>query len=379
MKTYYASPERSTNDEILAEIKTIHSSPVITGLLNMVSGLLVVVNQHRQIVACNNTFLKTLNISNPEKVLGLRPGEALCCTHVIKSKMDCGTTEFCSTCGAAIAMVASQETNKPVEKICNISINKIEKTIDLVFSVRAQPITVTNAPFLLLFLQDITAYQQKAALERTFLHDISNMIASLAGASELLCENLHQNEKLAQDLFRMVQRLHQEVSIQKKLLKNSTHICQPIWTRTSSGQIVRELEMFYKNHPATENKIIEFDEGPDDLYLTTDISLAMRVLCNMLTNALEAADPNEKIKVWVEQVDSQVRFNVKNMRIIPDDIARRIFERNFSTKSESESGRGIGTYSMKLFGEKILGGQVDFSSSHATGTIFTFSLPATPC
>mgnify|MGYP006293419399 CR=1 len=37
-----------------------------------------------------------------------------------------------------------------------------------------------------------------------------------------------------------------------------------------------------------------------------------------------------------------------------------LFKRSFSTKGV---GRGIGTYSMKLFGEKYLKGKVDFKNS----------------
>ena len=45
----------------------------------------------------------------------------------------------------------------------------------------------------------------------------------------------------------------------------------------------------------------------------------------------------------------------------------------FSTKSST--GRGLGTYSMKLLGERYLGGAVSFSSSAEHGTVFTFELP----
>jgi len=58
---------------------------------------------------------------------------------------------------------------------------------------------------------------------------------------------------------------------------------------------------------------------------------------------------------------------------IPQEIAARIFQRNFSTKEQA--GRGIGTFSMKLFGEKILGGQVSFTTSKKEGTIFRFACP----
>ncbi|MDR3555950.1 MAG: ATP-binding protein [Syntrophobacteraceae bacterium] len=41
---------------------------------------------------------------------------------------------------------------------------------------------------------------------------------------------------------------------------------------------------------------------------------------------------------------------------------------------KSGPGRGLGAYSMKLFGEDILGGKVGFTSSEVDGTVFRFSL-----
>ena len=55
------------------------------------------------------------------------------------------------------------------------------------------------------------------------------------------------------------------------------------------------------------------------------------------------------------------------------EAGSRIFQRNFSTKEQD--GRGIGTFSMKLFGEKILGGQVSFTTSKTGGTTFKFAYP----
>ena len=53
-------------------------------------------------------------------------------------------------------------------------------------------------------------------------------------------------------------------------------------------------------------------------------------------------------------------------------LALRIFKRNFTTKEQL--GHGLGTYSMKFFGEKVLGGLVDFTTSETAGTTFRLTL-----
>jgi sensor histidine kinase regulating citrate/malate metabolism len=93
----------------------------------------------------------------------------------------------------------------------------------------------------------------------------------------------------------------------------------------------------------------------------------------MILNALESTEPDDTVKVWLECNDRSYIFNVWNAQEIPPKIKGRIFQRNFSTKEQD--GRGMGTYSMKLFGEQVLGGKVSFTSSKAEGTTFQFAVP----
>jgi sensor histidine kinase regulating citrate/malate metabolism len=110
-------------------------------------------------------------------------------------------------------------------------------------------------------------------------------------------------------------------------------------------------------------------DGP----LITDRRLLKRVLGNMLKNALEATPPHGTVKMSCEDDGDVVSFLVSNPAVIPNDVQLQVFQRSFSTKGEA--GRGIGTYSMKLFGERYLGGEVDFVSREAEGTTFRLRLP----
>jgi len=175
METYFAPAGRMNENELVAEIKIVSQNPLVSGLLHLIGGLLAVLDEHRQIIALNNSFLQMLGVVNPEKALGLRPGEALQCIHAHDEPAGCGTTKFCSTCGAAIAIVSSLGQDKPVEKICALSANRGGKEVDIVLLVKSHPIKIDNKKFLLLFLQDISQQQQRAALERTFFHDVNTI------------------------------------------------------------------------------------------------------------------------------------------------------------------------------------------------------------
>ena len=371
MGSYFAPAERASKEKIFDEVNFVSTNPLMSGLLNSVSGLLAVLDEHRQIIALNESFLQLIGIDEPETALGLRPGEVLNCIHAHKEPGGCGTAHSCATCGAAIAIMSSIEQDGPVEKICALAAKKKGQDIDMVLIVRSQPIWVEGQRFLLLFLQDITRQQQQAALERTFFHDISNMMQMLVGASELLIEECSSD--VAETVQQVALRLHKEIAMQRCLAKEKTGIYQPFWHEYTVAQILGELKKTVVNHPAARTKTIEYTEACQQITVNTDISLLQRILGNMVINALEATPENGTVKIWLESKGDYLSFCVWNDQEIPRIATERIFQRNFSTKDQA--GRGIGTYSMKLFGEKILGGRVSFTTSKENGTVFTFSTP----
>ena len=105
----------------------------------------------------------------------------------------------------------------------------------------------------------------------------------------------------------------------------------------------------------------------------TDGALLRRILTNMLKNALDVVGPGRTVRLSAELTSDLCVFRVWNSGAIPETVALRIFQRSFSTKSES--GHGLGTYAMRLLGERYLGGRVGFESTEAAGTTFWLQIP----
>lgn len=371
MDSYFAPALKASEEKLSSEIDIINTNSVVSGLLHSIGGLLAILNENRQIVALNDMFLKKLGIDDPGTTLGLRPGEALQCVHAESEPAGCGTTKYCSTCGAAIAIVSSLEQNAQSEKTCVMKAKRGDKEVDIALLVKAQPIHIERERFILLFLQDITKQHQLAALERTFFHDVNNMLAMLVGASELLAEE--NPSELSKDTHQVSLRLMEEIAIQRSLSESEDYNYLPTFLTITPQRIMEDLKRFFAYHPVAQNKSTTFIANYPEVSISTDTSLVQRVLCNMITNALEATTDNGEVKVWVGREGDFLTFNVWNAQEIPEEIAHRLFQRNFSTKEQT--GRGIGTYSMKLFGEGHLGGQVDFTTSKENGTTFTFKHP----
>lgn len=372
MSTNFAEPKRVSEQDLCSEIARVNQSPVVTGLLQSISGLLAVLDEHRQIIAFNDSFMKMLGIADPSEVLGLRPGEALHCIHAHEEPAGCGTTKFCSSCGAAIAIVASLKQDASVERMCALTAHKADRAIDMALLVRSSPLRIDSKRFLLLFLQDISLQQERAALEKTFFHDIKNMLTGLVGASDLLASD-NRNPSIVEIIRTSSLRMLKEIEMQRSLLQDEQFSYQTKLDAITPETAIKELSCFFVNHAAAKGKKLFFSEAQSNIPIQTDLSVLLRVLSNMVTNALEATETQGTVKVWFEQKPDSLCFCVWNKTAIEKDAALRIFQRNFRTKNEA--GRGIGTFSMKLFGEKILGGKVSFTSCAEEGTIFKISLP----
>jgi signal transduction histidine kinase len=105
----------------------------------------------------------------------------------------------------------------------------------------------------------------------------------------------------------------------------------------------------------------------------TDKALLLRVLTNLMLNALEASSAGGTVRLAMAIGASTARFSVWNDGAIPAVVVPRVFQRFFSTKGGHS--RGHGTFAVKLLVERYLGGEVGFSTSAAEGTTFWVELP----
>lgn len=366
MDTHFLPSAKDSIEQVTKDINSISDNPVISTLLDSVGGLLAILNDKRQVLKVNKTFLDKLKIENAEEVLGLRTGSILKCIHTEKGHVECGTSEYCSSCGVAIALASCLIDGKGKETKCFISLKDGDFESDIAFKIKAHPIKIDSKSYILLFLHDITHKQERAILERTFFHDINNILSGLVGASELL-ENKNNDSHLTNIIIKSVQRLQNEMNLQKNLISTNNYSYKPEWEFVKISNIFKETEFFFENHILSKNRVLNFIIK-EDILIKTDCSIIQRILCNMITNAIEATNDNSIIDIWYEITDNSTTFFVKSDSFIEEKNQLRIFQRNFTTKDGGD--RGIGTFSMKYFGEKLLGGKVSFTSSISRGTIF---------
>jgi signal transduction histidine kinase len=274
-------------------------------------------------------------------------------------------------------MVAAQETGAPVERECVLTAVLDKQPSDHTFMVRSCPFVVENEQVLLVAMRDITDEKRRMAMERAFLHDLSNVLTALVGSSELLATACPPEEaKTAEGLVEAAATLADELRIQRLLLTEGATAPRLKWADTRPSALLERLHSVFNAHPAGRNQVLAVVPSADDAPLRTDAGLLLRVLGNMVVNAFEAGKSGDEVRVWADNLTEGVAFRVWNPATIPANVVPRIFQRYFSTKLEP--GRGLGTYAMKVLGEGLLGGAVTFRSAEDEGTTFEIRVPWWP-
>jgi hypothetical protein len=374
--TAFAPAERASEEEVRALVRQLSDNPLVTTLLESFNGILLVLNENRQIVSANTALLRQLDGMRIEEATGLRPGELFHCTHADEHPGGCGTAEACAFCGAVNAVLAAQRTGRPAAREALLTLEGPDGQIPFEINVLASPLEIAGHRLIVASLRDISPEKRREALEHIFFHDILNTIGGLAGWTHYL-EAFSEGEgrRAAERLQLLIERLTEEVRAHRDLIDAEQGLYELEVETIDPQWIFEKLRIIFGGHKAAEEKALVIDNPADAGPIHTDGNLVVRVLTNMAKNALEASPAGAEVRIRHERNEEGThRFSVWNEGAMPPEVAERVFQRSFSTKGQP--GRGLGTYAMRLFGEQYLGGRVRFRTDPAEGTTFVLELPA---
>lgn len=372
LDTYFAPSRKESAESLKRTISDIIDSSIVQGIMQSVNGFALVLNDKRQILCANQDLLDALHAGCEDHLEGLRPGEALNCIHASKGPGGCGTSKQCRSCGAVIAMLACMKEHIPQRKECTLSMKQGSRLNVVDYSVRATPMTISGHQIMIFVLVDISAEKNREQLEHIFFHDIMNTIGGLKGWCQML-ERSDDPSRIAEHIITLSERLINEVGDQQILMKAERGSLAIKSSRIPVIEIFQTLESIFYPHESANGIKLNFQMDNKMQIIRSDMSILIRILCNMIKNALEASISEEEVTITHCLKNHRLCFQVHNPSMIRPEIIPHIFKKNFSTKNKSK--RGLGTYSMKLLGELYLKGSVSFTTSEKDGTVFQLMLP----
>lgn len=127
-----------------------------------------------------------------------------------------------------------------------------------------------------------------------------------------------------------------------------------------------------------EKEQVDLDIADSSLGITVDRDRIIRVLTNLLGNAIKFSEPGKTVSVEVLETDTMVEFHVRDEGPgVPSELCEAIFEK-FRQVKESDStekgGTGLGLPICKAIVEQH-GGTIGVVSQEGSGSDFWFCLP----
>ncbi|MFA6467658.1 MAG: HAMP domain-containing sensor histidine kinase [Bacteroidota bacterium] len=362
--------QRSSTEELYRQSQYFTRQLPFQYFSDSLTEFVTILNKNRQIVFCNRPLISYLKADDVNGLIGKRPGEALQCQHADNTCGGCGTTEFCTMCGANIAIRHSQNGIEDIQE-CRIISEPDTKALE--FQVHATPFTYNNDFFTIFSLTDTSDEKRRKVLESLFFHDVMNMVGGLLGYSELLQDATTEEAKeYGAVIHKLVNDLSDQIIGQRELTYAEHHETKVRASLIHAKTFLTSILIAFEKHRISKNKTIEIDPAVEDFLFVSDEHILRRVLGNLTKNALEATDFHSSIRLSCSISDTSVIFSVHNHQSMLHDVQMQVFQRSFSTKGQ---GRGLGTYSVKLFTEQYLKGTVTFLSNEEIGTTFTVALP----
>jgi signal transduction histidine kinase len=340
-------------------------------LLDVMPGMVLVLNQYRQIVFANRAFLQIAGRSMAESLVGRFVGDVLLCHVALDAVSGCGTGDSCETCGALMAMMSGFAGQENVQE-CTLTRQAGVALQSLTLRVWSAPLNYCGESFIILAGMDISHERRRLALERTFFHDILNLVGSIRGFAELIeIDKNAEPLQISRRIQRASQRIIDEIDAQRVLLAVEKGELKVDSHMLVSREVLLDIIDLYEGQDVARKRLLKIDAVSKVFPFISDVTLLRRILGNMVKNALEASTEGEVVSIGAESDGTECNFWVHNQAVIPSSYQQRIFQRDFSTKG---AGRGLGTYSMKILGY-LLAGEVSFVSNSNLGTRFSLCIP----
>ena len=374
-----ASPAGSGHVDRLAilqiERSQFRSDSTAMAMLEAMPGPAMVLDARRHVLLFNRRLRELLSLTDADIADLALPGDVFDCRNAASGAGKCGTTEACQVCGAHRAIRACLVGHSGSAHECRLATRHGLQGGAFDFRAHAAPVDIGGTTFIILALEDISGEKRRLVLERTFFHDLMNTCGGVQGLAEILAEpnNDETSElELKQDLRRLAGHAIDQIASQRALLAAERGELAVEVREFDVRNFLVELAALYRHHEVAQGKRIQV-EVQSNGRIETDPTLLGRVVGNLIKNALEASRAGGTVAIRAENLSSQTVISVHNFGVIPREVQLQLFQRSFSTKGGQ--GRGVGTYSVRLFTEQYLGGELKFESTDEVGTSFILVVP----
>ena len=212
-------------------------------------------------------------------------------------------------------------------------------------------------------------------LAASIAHEIRNPLAAISGAIQLLEKDESaspEDKKLQNIVHREIERLNALISD----FLNYARPPSPNLTKTNLQELCNDVVFMLEKDERFLNNNIETAFDTKATFAHVDKEQMQQVLWNLLMNALEASQGQEKVKLTLETSGAEKKSSILIKVFdsgpgVSKDIRERIFE-PFVTDKVNGTGLGLAMAHRAVLAHR---GSIEILDNQPSGSIFVISLP----
>jgi len=245
-----------------------------------------------------------------------------------------------------------------------------------VWEVRVSPVGRGGAVVL---LAEVSLIRRSAELRRRFIQDLSHEIRSPLAVLRTTVEALEDevDAETAELLVRQVERITRLAAELAELAEIESGELELAPEALSLPGITAEAVADVREAARRAGVTIE-EHVPADLALETDRRSLLRILANLLDNAVKYNRSGGRVELRAHREEGWVVLQVEDTgQGIPPDDVRAVFQRFYRVERGRTPGRGglgLGLAIVKHLVQR-LGGRLELDSREGVGTTVTVRLP----
>ena len=174
-------------------------------------------------------------------------------------------------------------------------------------------------------------------------HEIKNPLTPMKLSIQLLQRAIQRDDSNVKELSkRVAETLVEQIEQLSKIASDFSHFAKINKTNPEKISLHFILYSLIEFYNMDEKLMISYTPAMQDVYLFADKTQINRLFTNLIKNAIEASDTQEKILIDINESveDGSITIEVKDFGAgIASEQKQKIFVPNFTTKS---SGTGLG-------------------------------------
>jgi PAS domain S-box-containing protein len=233
------------------------------------------------------------------------------------------------------------------------------------------------------YMQELeTANATKDKFFSIIAHDLKSPFNAILGFSKLLFEDF--NDFTEEEKLTIIENIKLSSESTYKLLQNLLE-----WAKMQTNQLIIRNEdidvcilindtIDLLKSQAEQKNIKIFSSVRFDTLIYADENIIKTVLRNLISNAIKFSYPGNKVKIFSEEIDGEIKISVQDFGIgLTEEEKEYIFKFDSKYKksgTQNERGTGIGLMLCKEFIERN-GGRIKFESTTEYGSTFSILVP----